>query len=130
MFYIIETSEQLSNLHAQGECFIEVITNNDNYHPALALPSLIYYRAGDKGYILTLNHSEAFALDFEDVLKFISKHEKVYCLDQKYTSYFIPRDNLIDINQTIIDEENRLHIHECTTKVHIDFYSSTPFFEV
>ena len=37
MHYVIETKEQLSFLQAKKfkECFVEVISNHDLYHPAL-----------------------------------------------------------------------------------------------
>lgn len=127
MFYIIETSGQLHKLDATKECYIEVISNNDNYHPALSTVSLIYYRADDKGYILAINHSETFSLSFTDVQEFLADHKKVYCLDQKYTSYFIEHPNLIDLNFNIIDTEGSIVVHECNTKVHVDYYTSTPY---
>ncbi len=60
MFYIIETNQQLARLDPQKSCYIEIITANDNYHPALSSLSLIYYRAEEKGYIFSIDHSEAF----------------------------------------------------------------------
>ena len=127
MDYIIETSWQLTRLRPEESCYVEVISANDNYHPALTSISLIYYRTKDRGYIFSIDHSEAFSLDFKEVLDFISKHKTVYCLDQKYTSYFLPEVNLIDINQIILDEENKLVIHECNTKVHVDYYSKASY---
>ena len=127
MFYIIETGEQLHRLDPTEECYIEVISNNDNFHPAISTVSLVYYRADDKGYILAVNHSETFSLSFYDIQQFISKHDKVYCLDQKYTSYFLTHPNLIDINFSIIDIEGSLVIHECNTKVHVDYYITTQY---
>lgn len=127
MFYIVETRRQLSRLSSQESCYIEIITANDNYHPALSSVSLIYYRAEEKGYILSIDHSETFSLDLQEVISFISKHSKVYCLDQKYTSYFLPDANLVDINQIILDEENKLIVSECNTKVHVDYYTTSPY---
>lgn len=127
MFYIIETNQQLARLPLEESCYIEVITANDNYHPALSTISLIYYRSDNKGYIFSIDHSEAFSLDLEEVLSFIYKHKKIYCLDQKYTSYFIPNTDLIDINQIILDQENKLIVSECNTKVHTDYYTESPY---
>jgi hypothetical protein len=45
MFYIVETRQQLRNLHCSGdECYVNIIPLNDNYHPLLSSPSLIYFQ--------------------------------------------------------------------------------------
>lgn len=127
MFYVIEAREQLNRLAPSKQCFIKVILGNDSYHPLLSEVSLVYYKNESKGYVLAVKHSEAFSLALSDIQDFLSKHEKVYCLDQKQTSYYLPHDNLIDINQIILDEENKLLTFECATKVHLDFYSRLPY---
>jgi hypothetical protein len=127
MFYIVETSEQLDRLEQYDECFIRIVTGNDSYHPLQTYPVLVYYRNKDKGYILPIKHSETFPLRLSDIQAFLNKHTKVYCQDQKYTSYFLQHANLIDLNQTILDQENRYKLFECNTKVHQDFYSDRPY---
>lgn len=129
MFYIVETKEQLNRLLSSEECFIKVILGNDSYHPLLGEVSLVYYRTASKGYVLAVKHSEAFSIPLQDIQDFISKHKKVYCLDQKQTSYLIRHGNFIDINQTILDEENKLLTFECNTKVHLDFYNRFPYLQ-
>lgn len=119
MYYIVETEEQLKYLFDKSEsnkCFVNVITTNDNRHPSLTKPCLVYYNDGEKGYILPIDHSEAFKLDWEIVRQFIRGIEKVYVLDKKFHLYFLSGDNLIDINfNGYVDES------EYDTKVHIDF---------
>jgi len=127
MFYVVEAKEQLDRLVPSKECFVKVILGNDSYHPLLSEVSLVYYRNETKGYILAVNHSEAFSIDLTHIQDFLSKHEKIYCLDQKQTSYYIHHGNLIDINQIILDEENKLLTFECATKVHLDYYSRFPY---
>lgn len=129
MFYIIETREQLERLLPSKECFIKVVLGNDSYHPLLSEVSLVYYRNESKGYVLAVKHSEAFSIPLQQIQDFISKHKKVYCLDQKQTSYFIHHDNFIDINQTILDVENKFMTFECATKVHLDFYNRFPYLQ-
>lgn len=63
MFYIIETKEQLLQLPTDGRSFIQAIPANSNYHPINNTVSLFYYKNGSKGYILSLDHSEAFSLE-------------------------------------------------------------------
>lgn len=118
MFYIVETKGQLDYLQQNipQQCFVNVISQNDNVHPFLTKPCLVYYNDGDKGYILPIDHNEAFKLDWEDVKDFISKHNIVYVLDKKYHMYFIESDNLHDLNFNKYINES-----EYDTKVHIDF---------
>ena len=118
MFYIIETKEQLSYLDEPENkaAFINIITTNDNHHPSLTKPCLVYYHDGYKGYMLTIDHSEAFKLDWETVKEFISNIEAVYVLDKKFHLYFLPGDNLYDFNFIKYVDESQFD-----TKVHIDF---------
>ena len=53
MYYIVETEQQLKNLHCAGkECYIRIIPMNDEYHSALTSPCLIYFKTLEsKGYI-------------------------------------------------------------------------------
>ena len=85
MFYIVETKEQLDYLGKpeHDKCFVNIITTNDNRHPSLTKPCLVYYNDGEKGYILPIDHSEAFKLDWETVKEFISSINTVYVLDKK-----------------------------------------------
>lgn len=122
MFYIVETKEQLLQLRTNGNPFIQIILYNSNYHPINNDVSLLYYRSSNKGYILPLDHSEAFSLQKEDIVEFLSKHDKIYCLDKKLHSYFIPSENLVDINFTILDQENVIPDMDCDTLVHRDYY--------
>ena len=118
MFYIVETKEQLEYLGKpeHDKCFINIITTNDNRHPSLTKPCLVYYHDGYKGYILPIDHSEAFKLDWETVKEFISSINTVYVLDKKFHLYFLPGYNLIDVNfHNYIDES------QFDTKVHTDF---------
>ena len=118
MYYIVETKEQLDYLaqYKTDNCFVSIIPQNDNHHPSLTEPCLIYYNDGEKGYILPINHSEAFKLDWIDVKQFITSHEVVRVLDKKYHMYFLPSDNLYDLNFIEYIDES-----ESDTKVHTDF---------
>ena len=100
MYYIVETKEQLQYLEKpeSNKGFINIITTNDNHHPSFTKPCLVYYHDGDKGYILSIDHSEAFKLDWDTVKEFISSIDIVYVLDKKYNLYFLPFDNLVDLN--------------------------------
>jgi hypothetical protein len=118
MFYIVETKEQLEQLGKpeHDACFINIITTNDNRHPSLTKPCLVYYNDGEKGYILPIDHSEAFKLDWETVKQFLSNIDIVYVLDKKFHLYFLPGDNLQDFNFINYVDESQFD-----TKVHTDF---------
>lgn len=118
MFYIIETKEQLEQLSKpeHNACFVNIITTNDNKHPSLTKPCLVYYNDGYKGYILPIDHSEAFKLDWDIVKQFLSNIELIYVLDKKFHLYFLPGDNLQDFNFINYVDESQFD-----TKVHTDF---------
>jgi hypothetical protein len=118
MYYIVETKEQLNYLQQDlpQQCFVNIISQNDNVHPSLTKPCLVYYHNGEKGYILPINHNEAFKLGWDEVKTFISSHDNVYVLDKKYHMYFLDHNNLYDLNfNKYIDESNY------DTPVHTNF---------
>ena len=102
MFYIIETSEQLSEFFEIGhdKVFIEPILFNDQVHPALNHVSLLYIKpvVNDKGYILCLNHSEALKLNKTPITNLLASYKEIYVRDRKLFIYFFPLKNLIDIS--------------------------------
>jgi hypothetical protein len=104
MFYIIEKKEQLDKIPILGDCFIDFIPFNNNYHPYLQQDklSLIYIRGLNehKGYMLCLNHNESFSLDIKDVFNFLDTHtNKIWVLEKKTAMYFYPNwDKMYDIN--------------------------------
>ena len=85
MFYIIEKESQLHNLPEFDKCFVHVITNNNNYHPAIATVSLVYVKPFEgKGYILCIKHNESLSLKWQTVKKYLSEKE-LYTIDAKNT---------------------------------------------
>jgi hypothetical protein len=74
-FYIIEKSSQLPQLNSFGDCFIDFIPCNNNFHPILNPLSLIYIRSlkDHKGYIFCLNHNESLSLYKAEVFDWIEK---------------------------------------------------------
>lgn len=103
MFYIIEKEDQLPHLPHFDKCFVHVITNNDNYHPAISDVSLIYVKPfDDKGYIFCINHNESLGLKWQSIRKLLSEKE-VYALDAKYTKYFLS-GNINDVTFNYIDK--------------------------
>lgn len=122
MFYIVETAEQLQQLHPEENAYVEIIVGNNNYHPILTQPVAIYYRNKEKGYVLPINHTEAFNLSIEDINNFLYQHKKLYCFDKKHTSYFLDIDKLVDIGFIIMDKTNKLPELEDTTQIQREIY--------
>jgi hypothetical protein len=89
MFYIVEKEEQLQQIPPFDKCFVHVITNNNNYHPAIAEVSLVYVKPfNSKGYIFCINHTESLSLKWQTIKKYLSEKE-LYAIDAKYTKYFL-----------------------------------------
>jgi len=118
-FYVIERKEQLSVLGKLGNCFVDFIQQNDNFHPKLNSLSLIYIRDinSHKGYILCINHNESFSLEKEEVFKWLlTNTDRLFVLNKKKTLYNFPfHDKLYDIN--FIENFNTHITNNC-----IDFY--------
>lgn len=123
MHYLIENIDQFSNLQVSDQAYVRLIAGNDNSHPLIDQPSLVYYNSGTKGYMLCVCHTETFSIPFLKIKKFLAKHKKVYVSDKKYHSYFLDHSNLIDVNFIQLDSENSLNHGDYKTRVHQDFYS-------
>ena len=100
MYYIIETEEQLKKFSTYDftNCFVDIITSNDNCHPAIADISLIYIKPfrSRMGFMLCLDHTEAFSLPREAVDAFISNNlGNIYAIDSKRLRYFTKRDKAL-----------------------------------
>lgn len=107
MHFIIELDSQLQQVPITERCFINLIPVNDNKHPILTTPSLLYlHPENTKGYIIVLDHSEGFSLDLKRVIEVLSKYKRIYCLDSKYHSYFIDLP-LIDINYQLLEASEK-----------------------
>ncbi len=111
MFYIVETKRQLNEFNKKGykEAYIEVIPYSDKTHPTVTNVSLVYIRPFEatKGYILTLDHSEAMSLNSEYIEESISKFDKLYVWGKKEFSHFYwhESDKLIDLSLAAPDYE-------------------------
>lgn len=96
MYYIIETESQLEKFSQYDftNCFVDVILSNDNCHPKIAELSLVYIKPfrSRMGFVLSIDHTEAFSLSRESVDRFIlEKLGNIYAIDYKRLSYFTTR---------------------------------------
>ena len=122
MFYIIERKDQLDQLGPFGDCFIHLVPHNSNFHPALTQLSLVYVRPLDerKGYMLCIDHNEAFKLNETDVINWLSKNDRLWLLDKKSAMHWINplADKLFDAHLLeFVDLINALSDSPC-----LDFY--------
>jgi len=129
MYYIIENKDQINylkeNIDEDSKCFINIITFNDQYHNKLTSPCLVYFKPlNDKGYIICIDHSESFSIDFQEVIELLSKYDYIYLLDRKKHLYFLPKTlNLIDLNFDKLELDNTIFdLSGCETPVHTYFY--------
>jgi hypothetical protein len=93
MYYIIENTEQLRDFTEfdLSSCYLDIILNNDNYHPAISEVSLIYIKPliSKKGFIISIDHTESFGLPFEEVIEALkTKLDKIYTANIKKILYF------------------------------------------
>lgn len=127
MYFIVETEEQLAQLPRPEKCFIELMSVSEHTHPALTTPCVLYYNDFQKGYILPINHSEAFPLTIEQIEAFLIGIPKVYLLDKKWHSYYLDLPNSIDLNFTVLDVSGKIPDFQCYTPVHLDFYEKLKY---
>lgn len=101
-FYLIEKKEQLEKIKELGDCYIEFIPFNSNFHPKLNKISLIYLRPLNKhkGFIFCINHSESLSLELNDVFIFLlSETKKLFCQNKKVTLYYYKNsDKVYDVS--------------------------------
>jgi hypothetical protein len=122
MFYIIEKESQLHNLPEFDKCFVHIITNNNNYHPAIATVSLVYVKPfTGKGYMLCINHNESLSLKWQSVRKYLSEKE-LYAIDSKHTRYFFKGPIHDATFNRIAQGEDRFDFGGCEPVIVSNFY--------
>lgn len=87
MFWLIENKDQVNSFRRKGykKAFVEVIPFSNTVHPVLNNISLVYIKPlnGDKGYMVTIDHSEAFTVENNLVTKLLDEIEIIYVRDKK-----------------------------------------------
>jgi len=99
MYYLIETKDQLDRFFKTegAECYLQFITNNDNIHPKLqSLCALyIYSFSKEKGFIINLNHPEAFELELP--LQYLNSYTNIFVKEKIKALIYIPNLKYTDI---------------------------------
>ena len=87
MFWLIENKDQVNSFRRKGykKAYIEVIPFSNTIHPVLNNISLVYIKPlnGDKGYMVTIDHSEAFTVENNLVTELLDEIEIIYVRDKK-----------------------------------------------
>ena len=119
MFYIIEEEYQLAKLKNLGDCFVNFIPLNNNFHPSLTDISLIYIRPliHKKGFVLCIKHNESFSLNKQLVIQhLIDNTNRMFVLQKKETLHLFPYpEKLYDINFIeYININDNIIVNKCT----------------
>lgn len=87
MFWLIENKDQINSFRLKGykKVFVEVIPFSNTVHPVLNNISLVYIKPlnGDKGYIVTIDHSEAFTVENNLLVEVLNEIDTIYVRDKK-----------------------------------------------
>ena len=99
MYYLIETKDQLERFFKDegNECYLQFITNNDEVHPKLqSLCALYLYSfSKEKGFIINLNHPEAFELDLP--LDYLKSYTNIFVKEKTKALLHLPHLPYTDI---------------------------------
>jgi hypothetical protein len=126
-FYLVETLDQLKTFYNMEykQAFVEVIPYNDNLHPMLNKTSLVYVKPldeeGEKGYILSVDHSETLPINIKHINQVLKSLEKIYVRDLKTFLYYFQLRHAASTHPTSLNT-----YIQTTTQVHDHFYRRYP----
>ena len=125
-FYLVETLDQLKTFYNMEykQAFVEVIPYNDNLHPILNKTSLVYVKPldeeGEKGYILSVDHSETLPINIKHINQVLKSFERIYVRDVKTFLYYFQFKHAFTL-----PPPSHTYIQP-TTQVHDYFYRRFP----
>lgn len=100
MYWLVESDFQLSGLRRSSykQAYVDIIGIDSNLHPAENSPSCVYIRPlqGSKGYMIPINHTEAFNVSKKEVVEILQKFEVLFTSDKKSIWHYFHLDNLHD----------------------------------
>lgn len=92
MYFIVENERDLNKFEQleSKECFLDLITTNDLFHPKLSELIAVYVRPllENEGFIIPIAHDEGLNVPKERVSKILKNFRKIYVLDKKRALYF------------------------------------------
>ena len=94
MFWLIETEEKLREFREKKfkKVFVEIVSLNNKIHPTQNDVSCIYIREinDNKGYIVSINHSESLPIDIQHIYQTLQEFEEIFVRDKKeFLHYFL-----------------------------------------
>lgn len=93
MYWLIEDTDNIEILTRMKlvEAYVEVIPLSPTIHPIQNQVSCVYIKPLDKskGYMVTIDHSEAFCITFDQVQTLLNSIKNIYVIDKKeFLHYF------------------------------------------
>jgi hypothetical protein len=102
MYWLIEDKEKIDILTRMQlkEAYVEIIPTSHTIHPVKNNVSCVYIKPldGNKGYMVNVQHSEAFHVDLELIHSLINSIEKIYVIDKKEFLHYFFHKNVISLN--------------------------------
>jgi len=129
MYWLVEDEEKINILTRMQikEAYLEIIPTSHTLHPVENNVSCVYVKPIDKskGYMVSVNHSEAFCIEIELVYNLINSIEKLYVVDKKeFLHYFFHPINSFYNNKTTVVfnaiEKNGLKVNPTLYKQYFD----------
>lgn len=109
MYYLIETDKQLERFFRDegNECYLQFIVNNDKIHPKLQkiCALYIYSFSKEKGFIINIDHPEAFPLG--NPISYLSHYKNIFTRDKTKALIYAPNFSYIDIQSIYYLETNK-----------------------
>jgi hypothetical protein len=101
MYWLIENIEKIDILSRMGlkEAYVEIIPFTPNNHPIQNQISCVYIKPliGNKGYMVSIEHSETISLDMIDVQFLLNSIEKIYTPDKKEFLHYLNHNNVVSL---------------------------------
>lgn len=130
MYYIIENKDQLEKFSRYDltDCFVDVITDNDNYHNSISNILLVYIKPfkSKTGFIIPINHNEAQSIPKDSVDALLSNVVgNIYAVDAKRMLYYFKTDTPLYCLKTALYLKEGKVLEEVgyNTQAHNFFYS-------
>ena len=116
MYWLVETEEQIKYLISRQsrDAIIEVISLNDNIHPANNDVSLVYFKpfVEPKGFMLCITHSECLGVSKTLVNELLTQTNSLWTRDKKSTLFYFQIQSLLDVSAIIppyIQDKTQAH---------------------
>jgi hypothetical protein len=101
MFYIVESDNQIERLQefSQEKVYLEVVSNNYNYHPKLSYTVAVYLRpvSESQGYIIPINHDEGLNVTKDRIYEVLKTFKYLFTYDKKQLLYHFVLPDVTDI---------------------------------